>query len=79
MDIYFSCAKCGHHMVIDEAGAGMIVECPDCGRDTPVPKSGALMSAPYPTGEQAPKTEKERTVVMKWTPPPPTPHVEPKE
>jgi uncharacterized Zn finger protein len=74
MDIYFSCAACGHHMVIDEAGAGMIVACPECGRDTPVPKS-ALTSAPGPE----PKTEKERTVVMKWTPPPPTPHIEPKK
>ena len=74
MDIYFSCASCGHHMVIDEAGAGMIVECPECGRDTPVPKSGTLTPSP----EGAPKTEKEHTVVMKWTPPP-TPHIEPKK
>jgi uncharacterized Zn finger protein len=74
MDIYFSCAACGHHMVIDEAGAGMIVECPECGRDTPVPKSNAHTS----TLGEAPKTEKERTVVMKWTPPPSPPHSEPK-
>jgi hypothetical protein len=64
-------------MVIDEAGAGMIVECPECGRDTLVPKSGALMSAPYQNSGATPKTEKERTVVMKWTPPPPTPHAGP--
>jgi len=60
MDITFSCPLCGQHMVIDEAGAGMVVPCPKCEQDVQVP--GAVDSAP--------ETEKERTVALKWTPPP---------
>lgn len=70
MDIRFSCPKCEHHMVIDEAGAGMIVKCPKCGADAKVPQS-AKPSVPV-------ETEKERTVAIKWIPPGATPH-EPKK
>ena len=57
-------------MVIDEAGAGMTVQCPKCGADARVP------NAPKP----APSTEsdKERTVAIKWVPPGATPN-EPKK
>jgi SPP1 gp7 family putative phage head morphogenesis protein len=37
MDIAFNCDKCGQHIVIDEAGAGMIVPCPTCGASLIVP------------------------------------------
>jgi transcription elongation factor Elf1 len=30
MDITFSCDKCGQSIVIDEAGAGITVDCPNC-------------------------------------------------
>lgn len=30
MDISFYCYKCGQHIVIDEAGAGVQIECPGC-------------------------------------------------
>ena len=30
MDIEFKCKKCNQNMVIDSAGAGMSVECPNC-------------------------------------------------
>ena len=64
MDIRFSCPSCGHHMVIDEAGAGMVVACPECGRDAPVPKVTPGPKPP-PSGQPA----NERTVALKWTPP----------
>lgn len=79
MDIRFSCSACGHHMVIDEAGAGLVVECPECGHDTNVPK--AVRPKPEPNTKPAtdPQTERERTVALKWVPPPPNSHVEPKK
>lgn len=79
MDIYFSCPGCGHHLVIDEAGAGMIVACPECGRDAPIPKAAKPPPAANGAPPEAPPTEKDRTVAMKWTPPPSPPHVEPKK
>ena len=33
MDITFSCPLCEQHMVIDEAGAGLIVPCPKCAQE----------------------------------------------
>jgi DNA-directed RNA polymerase subunit RPC12/RpoP len=38
MDITFSCAKCGQHIAIDEAGVGQLVDCPKCGKSTIVPQ-----------------------------------------
>ena len=37
MDISFNCDKCGQRIVIDEAGAGMAVQCPSCGAELIVP------------------------------------------
>jgi uncharacterized protein with gpF-like domain len=37
MDIKFSCYKCRQSIVIDEAGAGIIVSCPTCGERLAVP------------------------------------------
>ena len=62
MDIQFSCDGCGQHLVIDEAGAGLLVQCPACGRDLTVPNPTAH---PTPDAQQ----EKERTVALRWTPP----------
>lgn len=39
MDIKFNCVCCGTHIVIDEAGAGMSVQCPNCGASLNVPKA----------------------------------------
>jgi hypothetical protein len=77
MDIRFSCAACGHHMIIDEAGAGMVVACAECGRDVKVPK--AVPRPPSPSADPNSQPEKTKTVAIKWTPPPTTPHVEPKK
>ena len=37
MDITFNCDKCGQHVVIDESGAGMTVQCPSCSSALIVP------------------------------------------
>ncbi len=37
MDISFNCDKCGQHIVIDEAGAGMTAQCPKCQAELVVP------------------------------------------
>jgi hypothetical protein len=59
-------------MVIDAAGAGMIVACPACNKDTTVPKQ-LEPDLPEPQPPPAPAPEKDRTVAMKWTPPPTSP------
>ena len=69
MDIRFRCPACEHHMVIDQAGAGLFVDCPECGRQVCVPT--APDSKPKPSAEptKMPLPEKEKTVALKWTPP----------
>lgn len=37
MDITFTCEKCGQNIVIDEAGAGITIDCPKCGGPVYVP------------------------------------------
>ena len=32
-DIRFACVNCGKHLVVDQAGAGLSVKCPDCGNE----------------------------------------------
>jgi uncharacterized protein YjbI with pentapeptide repeats len=39
MDISFSCDKCGQNMVVDEAGAGIIVPCPGCNQQLTIPSA----------------------------------------
>jgi uncharacterized repeat protein (TIGR03803 family) len=41
VDIALNCSKCGQHIVIDEAGAGLQVECPACGAALVVPRPEA--------------------------------------
>ena len=71
MDIHFSCSACGLHMVVEESGAGMVVQCLDCGHDVNVPKAAESKpnSSPKPATD-SPRSVNERTVAMKWTPPP---------
>jgi hypothetical protein len=37
MDITFLCDGCGQHLTIDEAGAGITIDCPKCGKPVYVP------------------------------------------
>lgn len=70
MDVFFNCPACGQHLVIDEAGAGLVIQCPKCSKDLTVP-------APKPA--ETPESEKERTVALKWTPPTSTLRLPPKK
>src|ERR1017187_8388909 len=42
MDITFACDKCGQSLTVDEAGAGMTIDCPNCGKPTYVPSRSAV-------------------------------------
>ncbi len=55
MDITFNCTSCGTHIVIDEAGAGMSVQCPKCGQSLTVPTTDTIDSpaAPAPSSPVA--------------------------
>jgi hypothetical protein len=48
MDINFDCVKCGQHIVIDESGAGLKVNCPKCDTDLIVPASKGESPVPEP-------------------------------
>jgi phage FluMu protein Com len=39
MDISFTCDKCGKTLLIDEAGAGITIDCPQCGKAVYVPSA----------------------------------------
>ncbi|MEI6083893.1 MAG: UvrD-helicase domain-containing protein [Verrucomicrobiota bacterium] len=39
MDIHFHCEKCQQRLVVEEAGAGVQVQCPNCGQQLTVPVS----------------------------------------
>ena len=79
MDIRFTCPACEHHMVIDEAGAGLVVQCTECGKDVRVPNP----VEPKPSTGTAPANvspaDKERTVALKWIPPGESAQKEPKK
>jgi predicted negative regulator of RcsB-dependent stress response/predicted RNA-binding Zn-ribbon protein involved in translation (DUF1610 family) len=50
MDITFTCGSCGQSIVIDEAGAGQLVDCPKCGATIEVPyKSKSLDDVAMPS------------------------------
>jgi hypothetical protein len=69
MDIYFFCGSCGQHMVIDDAGVGLTVQCPQCGGDVTVPGAVEPKPAPPPQPAAAPHPEKDQTIALKWVPP----------
>lgn len=46
MDITFNCGSCGQHIVVDEAGAGMTVQCPKCQAQLVVPQTQPAPSKP---------------------------------
>lgn len=52
MDITFSCTKCGQRIVVDEAGAGQIIDCPKCGTSLNVPNQ-FQPSIPSPVAPQS--------------------------
>ncbi len=48
MDISFNCSACGKHLIVDEAGAGMKVQCPECGNGTIIPGTDSQPSEVKP-------------------------------
>jgi phage FluMu protein Com len=52
MDITFNCEKCGQHMVIEEAGAGMTIQCPKCEAANVVPRGSTVRVAPGAFGSK---------------------------
>ena len=59
-------------MVIDEAGAGLVVPCPKCARDVTVPAPDPPQPVSHrPLPAASPRAEKEQTVALKWVPPVP--------
>ncbi|HUJ11608.1 MAG TPA: hypothetical protein VL171_16470 [Verrucomicrobiae bacterium] len=50
MDITFACEKCGQQVAIDEAGAGIQVQCPGCGQLLIVPSPEPRQREPVATG-----------------------------
>ena len=45
--IHFKCPACGKHIEIPEAGAGAIVQCPDCAASVKVPGKTARFVCPH--------------------------------
>ena len=45
-DIQFNCPKCGHSLVVDAAGAGMAVPCPECNEPLIIPSPEEQAAAP---------------------------------
>lgn len=66
MDISFDCDTCGKHLVIDQAGAGITIDCPGCGKPAYVP-SLSSHKPPDPPARVEVKSATSKTVP---TPPP---------
>ncbi len=49
MDITFECEKCGQSLVVDEAGAGLSIECPTCAANLIVPAAEKIAESPVAT------------------------------
>ncbi len=45
-DILFECPSCGKSLVVDEAGEGMIIDCPQCHINVIVPPKTRMASPP---------------------------------
>jgi DNA-directed RNA polymerase subunit RPC12/RpoP len=41
-DIFFKCEDCGQPLVVDDAGAGLAINCPDCKADIVIPLQSEL-------------------------------------
>ena len=56
MDIIFACKKCGQNVVIDAAGAGIVVNCPKCDEFLQVPKQSTpkILASPSATVATSP-------------------------
>jgi predicted RNA-binding Zn-ribbon protein involved in translation (DUF1610 family) len=67
MDISFHCAKCGQHILIDETGAGMKLDCPSCKQSLIVPRQ----TVPTVTSKALARPQESRAAAMPQHRPPP--------
>ena len=56
-DIFFKCGKCGKHLVVDDAGAGLQVNCPECNSSVLVPVGQSVGSEAPATSRKSESTE----------------------
>jgi hypothetical protein len=69
MDITFTC-KCGQEIVIDEAGAGITIDCPGCGKPVYVPSKEADRAKDTPIRVKTPLAK--LVTKQSQVPPPPS-------
>jgi hypothetical protein len=72
MDITFTC-KCGQEIVIDEAGAGITVDCPGCGKPVYVPTKEPAKAKDIPVRVETPLAKLMAKQGQTATPTPPRP------
>ena len=46
-DIFFTCGSCEKHLVVDDAGAGVSINCPDCNAPVSIPKIAIVYPCPH--------------------------------
>ncbi len=51
-DIVFECPACGKSLVIDKQGAGLVINCTDCGAELQVPAAEDEASGPEPASDE---------------------------
>ena len=69
MDILFNCQACGQNLVIDECGAGLVIQCPKCRQDLIVPAPKGVDQPPGPKPAIDTQKIKKTTVAIQWVPP----------
>ena len=69
MDITFTC-KCGQEIVIDEAGAGITVDCPGCAKPVYVPSKEPAKAKDTPIRVETPLAKLMAKQSQTSTPPP---------
>jgi hypothetical protein len=72
MDITFSCENCGQELVVDESGAGTIVDCPRCGQNVWIPAASnpvgtASRKSPATSRASSWKPTTKTVIVLVWT------------
>jgi len=82
VDIAFKCDRCGQQLVVDEAGAGITVDCPGCGKPVYVPTTASQgapvrvevksssSAAPVPASKGSPASSSSGERRAVWSPPP---------
>lgn len=46
-DIFFKCEACGNPLIVDDTGAGLSIDCPDCRQPIAIPKVLLIHECPH--------------------------------